>query len=1061
LPPRSFRYGSQESQTWLVTLAFRHPPTLTKSVSQVSPEPEGDAPGRPPRRIAATAAQQRLQTVYAQPIEPPSSRTRNTRASTRPSTSQAARDQVVRSVRLTTASQTAHARDLDDDESDETWEPPSKAPAQAYLTYSSKSLGKRPATEDPSGSRPRDSKKSSAQLTDIAPGDDADLGEPEDDDFVLGADDAGVQVGKPKRKARSKKKHESVSTSVAEVRDLAEMQTNFTTVVDAFATDDDPELVYADKLREWLADAALLRYVAPHKQPEAAQLLSDFVNIPPPSNARVWTFSNANPSQQRATRGAHVMQFTTGGTTVRSSIPYAQLPQNDPQFDRHVQAICTNVCAVLRRWPYGIPDSDTIRAVLKEVAHSEVGLSKLVNLPTWRHGYALAVTIEYIDPETRRRSRYNCDLSPGVMKDVDIDDIPAVQNCQFDKGRASAIDVVAPVPDQDGNMVVPSQVPADQGLNGLKAEKFLRYFAYRIQGQVVSKDGIKQQYNDLLDELGSKDRSGKIYGGNPLFYPRVEPSSQYTLSYAAAGNISGASHQRDIARVRTLDGVLASYPMEVGMTHFLSSGDPRIAALYLAPTADLVNAELLSQQPGISGCTCDEKECLQRIHYCQSCLRERLCARLIGFSGARICKKCHTKRTTTGDQSAFTSTSASTSTSTTNLPTMSVPEAVMAASIQRNHKIECRVLSKDLHSPAEKKRYNDMVAVFKKHYRPNNVWFDDYISDERGLVSTQGVRSSRDPLVPSVDAIEPYGLSHDGLRVHTADNIAMCTSGYNFIKYRQLVGFLSGLGDYEKLGTPHTPEQKADFMEVCTNLYIVQMKAPWTKRARLQGRNPEDLPADQAEWRAGRPTDESGPWNLALYRWNLSSTPDKPLGRSASTLWNQKTIHELGALSDEIQEHFDKPLEKNSDGSPRFFRSWLEWNTAMEQRYRRMKYTPLCLSIAHKNHGQSMATGWPREPRRLSDRNSELNNILFETWTSNCAKSNMPKKDCDILRRDIERVKLANPELYDKTLDPNSPGFPKRNSRATFADLTIDDIQFMGTESTIEVDLEEEDETSA
>lgn len=92
------------------------PPTvktqLTKSVSQVSPEPEGDAPGRPPRRIAATAAQQRLQTVYAQPIEPPSSRTRNTRASTRPSTSQAARDQVVRSVRLTTASQTAHARDL-------------------------------------------------------------------------------------------------------------------------------------------------------------------------------------------------------------------------------------------------------------------------------------------------------------------------------------------------------------------------------------------------------------------------------------------------------------------------------------------------------------------------------------------------------------------------------------------------------------------------------------------------------------------------------------------------------------------------------------------------------------------------------------------------------------------------------------------------------------------------------------------------------------------------------------------------------------------------------------
>lgn len=405
------------------------------------------------------------------------------------------------------------------------------------------------------------------------------------------------------------------------------------------------------------------------------------------------------------------------------------------------------------------------------------------------------------------------------------------------------------------------------------------------------------------------------------FIETERQSIRYRLSEAASGNISGVDAKNlGVGSVRTLDGVLASLPLEVGTSHFLASGDPRIASLYLAETAGFINAEILVQQPGISSCTCDDKMCHQQTHYCQSCLRERLCASLSDFVGARICKRCKIKRTSLSDE-----------------PTTSVPEAIMNKSVRHSHRAECRLLKKPVDSANEEKRYNDMVAWFRKNYRANNVWFDDYASLQRDLTGVEGVRAKRDPLVCSGDAIEPYAESHDGtMRVHTAENMAMCTSGYNYIKQRQLVAFLQELAEYEKLGTPHTPEQRAAFVEICNDLYIVSMKTPFTKKARTQGRGLKDLQADRAEWRCGRPTNEAGPWNLMLWRWNLGSSQANPAGWAAST-WTQEAIEGLSGLSDEIQQHFGVQLEKNDDGSPKLYKSWKDWNTAMERRLTRMR----------------------------------------------------------------------------------------------------------------------------
>jgi hypothetical protein len=97
---------------------------------------------------------------------------------------------------------------------------------------------------------------------------------------------------------------------------------------------------------------------------------------------------------------------------------------------------------------------------------------------------------------------------------------------------------------------------------------------------------------------------------------------------------------------------------------------------------------------------------------------------------------------------------------------------------------------------------------------------------------------------------------------------------------------------------------------------------------------------------------------------------------------------------------------------------------------------PLRVSVAHKVHGKSMQTGWPRHPRTLADRNNEMNNILFETWTSNSAKLDMSDENCAALRDDVKNVKLVNSELYNKDVANTT----RRDPAIKFANLDLDDF---------------------
>jgi hypothetical protein len=134
----------------------------------------------------------------------------------------------------------------------------------------------------------------------------------------------------------------------------------------------------------------------------------------------------------------------------------------------------------------------------------------------------------------------------------------------------------------------------------------------------------------------------------------------------------------------------------------------------------------------------------------------------------------------------------------------------------------------------------------------------------------------------------------------------------------------------------------------------VDADAPFTKKARLEGKGLEDLEADQAEWRCGQPTQENGPWNTLLWRWSSQPRTSRP-----QDPWNEETIARLSTLSDEIQAAFGKSFEKAADGAPWPFEEggqkmpkdwcWNSLNLLMEQRFVKMK-------IYCNRHGISKST---------------------------------------------------------------------------------------------------------
>jgi hypothetical protein len=71
---------------------------------------------------------------------------------------------------------------------------------------------------------------------------------------------------------------------------------------------------------------------------------------------------------------------------------------------------------------------------------------------------------------------------------------------------------------------------------------------------------------------------------------------------------------------------------------------------------------------------------------------------------------------------------------------------------------------------------------------------------------------------------------------------------------------------------------------------------------------------------------------------------------------------------------------------------------------------PLKFSLGHRHHGFQMRTGWPLDPKSLSDREEALNNVPVESWSTNSMKIDLNESYYPFLKGMIAEYKI--PERF-------------------------------------------------
>lgn len=765
--------------------------------------------------------------------------------------------------------------------------------------------------EDPGSSSPDDDADRPEPVVGPKQGD-----EPEDDG--PGAHDDSDEDARPRTRNRRSRKGEvekpaSTTTRqrvpavslVGPGRNATSIQSHFQTVKTRFDVKHNPALVYADRTRRLLQDVELLRIVAPHEHEGPGRLLQDYLQDPPLPTAKDWTWRMPGPVQQAEAKYGWSIIFQYKPPVgrfepVKGQIPYTSIPEDDEEAaagEGDIETVALQVVEILKRLPYTQYVRGFMDTVLRVVTHAALNRQPRMLLPHIEKKSVVS-TVRTINPSDGRMIEKHYAINPDWFVSKNIEDLPEVDpSITWYSGKSKT--TLDPVTMPDGTTRTPTSISDNDarklGPNIYKAEKWARFLTATITDRVLSDDGQRLMIQDLEEQHGLKnERHSGIYGGNQLFYSLVSAQQRmvsYTFGSRAARNLPGINHKLILASVRTLDGVLASIPLEVGKKYFISTEDPRIAALYLAEAADVINEQSTEPQCDYAGCYCTILQAQTTTHYCSKCLHERYCHTLLFKGNARICRLCR-ERDNDNDSS-------------------DVVEAVMIRSLDRNHVAECRTLGKDPDSSNERKRYSEMLEKLKQNLGDNNTWRNDYNGQHRELSGLSGVRVHRDPFIPSVDAAEPYGRSHDKtVRYHTVENVVLSTSGFNYAKQRQVLGFLIELGRFDP-SRLHKPEEKEEFRQMCDQLYLVAVKIPFLKKVRLQGRGLSDLSADQTEWRSGRPyAGDDGPWRDLIKRFTLRPyNPDE-------CLYDDKEIERMTGVIEKIEKSFNIKLQRADDDAP-------------------------------------------------------------------------------------------------------------------------------------------------
>lgn len=366
---------------------------------------------------------------------------------------------------------------------------------------------------------------------------------------------------------------------------------------------------------------------------------------------------------------------------------------------------------------------------------------------------------------------------------------------------------------------------------------------------------------------------------------------------------------------------------------------------------------------------------------------------------------------------------------------------------------------------------------------------DAYIDTNRPLISASRIGGRMDPFQARVDAVFSYGTFEGERRLHSPDNIVTTSLWANLTKAASLPAALAVIAKF--INQDPSEREIDDLLSFMDDVYKCNKVTGYHKSTRLtQPLVPVEHAKHLKMWRTAIPPKLSGPIRANLYKYAKFSLTDE---NTDAYIDKARILKIVG----QIEEKFNKVLPRAKDQCPwpslketmpkdwcwgncwslfseRQQREWAHCNRYWEQidiaetlflecvwqycdpAYIEFLGLPLVaywfhvlrFAIGKKDHRRGMRTGWKSiKPISIDDRDDALNNVLFETCTSNFLKNNFLDSDLVVIREELAKLVIPK-EFFDPELRTQMlAGIAAGDER-----LEIDDISEMTAENEDEED---------
>ncbi|KAG8631377.1 hypothetical protein KVT40_000517 [Elsinoe batatas] len=681
-------------------------------------------------------------------------------------------------------------------------------------------------------------------------------------------------------------------------------------------------------------------------------------------------------------------------------------------------------------WPDAPLDQVSFRLMVAEVAVAVMSPTSVrIKAPTWRAWRGWKILIPYFNTETHQIEEYSRTAYAGLSLDVSFPDIPADAELYRFPEKDPHPEVIGKGADGRHLSLLPTDrdVLQDRCFTQSKStttttideirnrERFERFISWKLAGR----KGTGKQMQAAIMEYEALYVSAKRFGrksaaAHRLF--RVWYAAEHKLTYIDVRKflreqLNGVKIPK--FSIRSPNFAWIPPILEASRRKWRETHDGAATLLELANLVDISNQELRAGNPPLG------------------------------------------QRTSpTSARNAEASSCATRDKDKTPLNVM-----ILKQGLQTSFRKEAASMGRPWKDPQIQQVYDEAYQSLMDQLKDCNPdeWFDSYSSSIRKIPPTFN------PFFPSVDAIDrltcrpaPNGTLQTW--THAAPNVVCVPHAINMAKGNAHVGSLAEIGAHCAASEAATEEEKRQLDEKLM-ARVAEHRAITLKYGFARKK------AAQLEFRSGK------------YSTGNSVDLDTALKESFRTYSNpiiclleEEDKERVVTICDEIEGAFgvDIPRSKE-DGAPCPFKhemmpdtwNWTDLHAFVRERHQRMKFTcnkywetvdslvglacevfyqvyssapeflglplsgvimnPLRISVAHKIHGKQMRTGWPVTPRRLGDRKAEDNNILVETWFSNCLKYDFGEQHYESLRVYIKTLRIPK-HIYDR--DAEVPTLP-------------------------------------